>query len=139
MLMFCPVAPNERNAGAGSPRDKSPRSRPPVSGSGVGNGDFRAALKPLLLVATLAVQAAACAGGEPTREEAASEDATATSAVVAAGDAPRRCADAGVPERESAAAGPPADGPDARTRTRQSCTVQLTRRGDPLTIEYQIK
>jgi hypothetical protein len=139
MLMFCSVAPKERNSGAGLPRHKSPRSRPPVSSSGVGSEDFRAALKPLLLVATLAAQAA-CAGAEPTRDEASSENATAASAVVAAGDARRRCVDAGVaPEREAAEAGPPAEGPDARNRPRPSCTVQLTRRGDPLSIEYQIK
>jgi hypothetical protein len=113
---------------------------PPVSGSGAGNEDFRAPLKHLFLVATLAVQAAACAGAEPTGDEASSENATAASAVVAAGDPRGRCVDAGVaPERDAADVGLPPGAPSASARTRQACPVQLTRRGEPLTIEYQIK
>jgi hypothetical protein len=85
----------------------------------------------LLLVATLAVQLVACAGAEPTGdEEAPGESDSAASAVVSAGGARPRCVDAGVvPEREAADVGP----------RRSACAVQLTRRGDPLTIEYQIK
>jgi hypothetical protein len=133
--MFCQLAPNERNSRAGLPRDKSPRNTPRGSGSAVGNEDFPAALKHLFLVVALA----ACSGADPTGDEASSESATAASAVVAAGDRGGGC-DAGVaPEREAPDTGTAPGAPDARTRTRASCTAQLTRRGDPLTVEYQIK
>jgi hypothetical protein len=121
-------APNERKSWAGSWRCFSPR-REPRSRSGAGSEHFRAALSHLLLLATLVGQVSACAGAEPTgREEAPGESSSAASAVVPAIDPRARCIDAGVvPERE------------ATDPMRSSCTVQLTRRGDPLTIEYQIK
>lgn len=100
--------------------------------AGLGMRATRGELAGVLVAGVLAVQAASCGDGELGAESAApSESGRAASAVSAAHSTRPPCADAGTPPEQTA------DGLPVPARS--SCTVNLTRRGEPLTIEYQIK
>lgn len=103
------------------------------NGSGLRGQAFRTGAELLLAVTVGALSACGDAADHPEADAPSANGSSAAAALVPASDVAGHCVDAGVvPEGGEAP-------PEATAARRRACTVNLVRRGEPLTIEYQIK